>query len=290
VARYRFVDEHRTQWSVGEMYRVLEVSRSGFYAWKKRPESHRAEENRRLDAAIQAAYQASKGRSGSPKITQSLRQQGWKVGANRVAKRMQQMGLRSIIRRKFRVTTNSKHPFPIAPNLLQRNFTVARPNTVWVSDATYLWTTDGWLYLVIFLDLYSRQVVGWALSRSLEHTFILKALRRACVNRHPPQGLIIHSDRGVQYACTGFTKELKKRHFVQSMSRKADCWDNAVAESFFHLLKTELVYHTQWTGYADAHHALFEYIEIFYNRERSHSTLGYLSPAQFEQVGLQIAA
>jgi len=272
------------------MCQVLEVSRSGFYAWKERGDSRRTAENRRLDAAIQAAYQASKGRSGSPKIYQSLRRQGWKIGENRVAKRMRQMGLRSIIRRKFRVTTNSKHAFPIAPNRLQRNFTVARPNTVWVSDVTYLWTESGWLYLVIFLDLYSRKVVGWALSRSLEHAFVLKALRRACANRQPPQGLIIHSDRGVQYACTGFTQELKKRHFVQSMSRKGDCWDNSVAESFFHLLKTELVYHMQWMGYAEAHQALFEYIEIFYNRERSHSTLGYLTPAQFEQGGFEIAA
>lgn len=272
------------------MCRVLEVSASGYYAWKQRPESHRAQENRRLDAAIRTVYQASKGRSGSPKITRALRQKGWKVGENRVAKRMREMGLRSIIRRKFKVTTDSKHAFPVAPNRLQRNFTVARPNTVWVSDITYWWTQTGWLYLAIFLDLYSRKVVGWALSRSLDHTFVLKALRRACGNRHPPEGLIIHSDRGVQYACTGFTEELEKRRFVPSMSRKGNCWDNSVAESFFHLLKTELVYQGQWRGYADVHHALFEYIEIFYNRERTHATLGYLSPAQFEQQRLRIAA
>ena len=175
-------------------------------------------------------------------------------------------------------------------NRLQRHFTVARPNAVWVSDVTYLWTQSGWLYLVIFLDLYSRKVVGWALSRSLEHAFVLKALLRACANRQPPQGRIIHSDWGVQYACTGFIQERKKRHFVQSMSRKGACWDNSVAESFFHLLKTEWVYHAQWMGYAEAHQALFEYIEIFYKRERSHSTLGYLTPAQFEQGGFEIAA
>jgi len=290
VERYRFIDGHRTQWSVEEMCRVLEVSSSGYYAWKQRPESGRTTETRRLEAAIRIAYQASKGRSGSPKITQTLRQQGWKVGENRVAKRMRQMGLRSIIRRKFRATTNSKHPFPVAPNRLRRNFTVSRPHAVWVSDLTYLRVRNGWLYLVIFLDLYSRKVVGWAVSDSLDHTFVLKALRQACARRPPPEGLIIHSDRGVQYACTGFTQELEKRRFVPSMSRKGDCWDNRVAESFFHILKTELVYHTQWMGYADAHHALFEYIEIFYNRERLHSTLGYVSPAQFERENLDLVA
>lgn len=272
------------------MCRVLEVSRSGFYAWKKRPPSRRAVETQQLDEAIRAAYQVSKGRSGSPKITQALRQQGWSVSENRVAQRMRQLGLRSITRRKFRVTTDSKHTWPVAPNRLQRNFTVAGPNQVWVSDITYLWTNSGWLYLAIFLDLYSRTIVGWALSDSLGHEVVLKALERACAFREPPQGLIIHSDRGIQYACTGFTQVLSRHRFVQSMSRKGDCWDNAVAESFFHLLKTELVYHTRWEGYAEAHRDLFEYIEIFYNRERSHTTLGYLTPAQFEQDEGKVAA
>ena len=170
------------------MCRVLEVSRAGYYRWLKRKPSQRQLDNQSLDAEIHEIYDGSKGRYGSPKITQALRQQGWKVGENRVAKRMRQMGLRSITRRKFKKTTDSKHAFPVAPNRLQRHFTVSRPNAVWVSDITYLRVKNGWLYLVIFLDLYSRQVVGWALSRSLEHEFVLKALRRACGNRHPPEG------------------------------------------------------------------------------------------------------
>ena len=200
------------------------------------------------------------------------------------------LGLRSIVRRRFRQTRNSNHPFAVAPNRLQRNFQVAHPNQTWVSDITYIGTTKGWLYLTIFLDLHSRKVVGWTLNQTLGHEGVLQALEHACRRRQPSKGLLIHSDRGVQYACTGFTQRLKKRSFIQSMSRKGDCWDNPVAESFFHILKTELVYHCRWEGYDDAHRDLFEYIEIFYNRERSHSTMGYLSPAQSEQRSIQQAA
>ncbi len=290
MARYRFIQEHRTLWSVEEMCRVLEVSPSGYYAWKGRRESPRAAETRRLDRAIERLFQVSKKRSGSPKITRALWEEGWSVGENRVARRMRALGLRSIVRRRFRQTTNSNHAFAVAPNRLQRDFQAAHPNQTWVSDITYIWTAQGWLYLTIFLDLYSRKVVGWTLNQTLGHEGVLQALEHACKRRQPPKGLLIHSDRGIQYACTGFTQALKKRSFIQSMSRKGDCWDNAVAESFFHILKTELVYHCRWEGYEDAHRDLFEYIEIFYNRERSHSTLGYLSPAQFEQRSLQQAA
>ncbi len=290
MARYRFIAEHRALWSVEEMCRVLKVSRSGFYDWQQRPISPRAEETRRLDTEIKELFEASKRRSGSPKITRALGARGWRVGKNRVARRMRHLGLRSIVRRRFRVTTNSKHRFPVAPNRLQRNFTIQHPNQVWVSDLTYLRVGRGWLYLVVFIDLYSRRVVGWALSSSLDHTVALTALQRAVARRRPPRGLIIHSDRGVQYACTDFTQWMTRHGFVQSMSRKGDCWDNAVAESFYHLLKTELAYHCRWLDYQAAHRSLFEYIEIFYNRERSHSTLDYLSPDQFEQKLSTIAA
>jgi len=286
VARYRFIAEHRTQWRVEEMCGVLEVSRSGFYAWQRRPPSAHAEETQRLDAAIRELFESSKRRSGSPKITKALQQRGWRVGKNRVARRMRHLGLRSIVRRRFKVTTHSKHRFPVAPNRLQRNFTAQRPNQVWVSDLTYLRVARGWLYLVVFIDLFSRRVVGWALSRSLDHTVALKALQRAVARRNPPRGLIIHSDRGVQYACSDFARWVTHRGFVQSMSRKGDCWDNAVAESFFHLLRTELTYHIRWLDYEAAHRDLFEYIAMFYNHERSHSTLDYVTPAQFE---LQLA-
>ena len=169
MARYRFIDEHRTPWSVKEMCRVLEGSRSGFYAWKNRVESARSLETRRLDGAIERIYQTSKKRSGSPKVTRALWEEGWSVGDNRVARRMRALGLRSIVRRRFRQTTNSKHPFAVAPNRLQRNFQVAHPNQTWVSDITYIWTTKGWLYLTLFLDLYSRKVVGWTLNQTLGH-------------------------------------------------------------------------------------------------------------------------
>ena len=243
-----------------------------------------------MDTTIKELFEASQRRSGSPKITRELTKRGWRVSKNRVPRRMRLPGLRSIARRRFRVTTNSKHRYPVAPDRLQRNFTAQRPNQVWVSDITYLRVGCGWLDLAVFIDLYSRPVVGWALSSSLDPTLVLTARPRAVALRRPPRGLIIHSDRGVQYACSSFVEGVSQRGFVQSMSRKGDCWDNAVAESFFHLLKTELTCHCRWLNYQAAYRSLFEYIEIFYNRERSHSTLYYVSPDQFEQHISTIAA
>jgi putative transposase len=266
------------------------VSHSGYYRWLKRGPSRREVYNRKLDAEIREIYDHNKGRYGSPKITQELKDRGWKVGKNRVAKRMREMGLRSIIRRKYRVTTDSKHHFPVAPNLLERNFTADGPDKVWVSDITYLATRTGWLYLTVIIDLFSRMVVGWALSSSLSHEMVVTALKRAIRGRRPGEGLIFHSDRGVQYACTDFRKELGKHRFVQSMSRKGNCWDNAVAESFFGVLKTELVYHTKYEGHQDTLHSIFEYIEVFYNRERRHSTIGYLTPVEYEKQKLRFCA
>ena len=212
------------------------------------------------------------------------------MSKNRVARRMRDTGLRSKIRRKYRVTTDSKHHFPIAPNLLERNFTAEVPDKVWVSDITYLASRTGWLYLTVIIDLFSRMVVGWALSSSLSHEMVVAALKRAVKNRRPAKGLIFHSDRGVQYACTDFCKELDKNQFIQSMSRKGDCWDNAVAESFFGIMKTELTYHEQYEDHQDTLHSIFEYIEAFYNRQRKHSTLGYLSPVEYEKQKLRFCA
>ena len=284
------MSEHRTEFRVEEMCRVFEVSRSGYYRWRRRQASQRAMANERLDAEIKAIYVGSKGRYGSPKITRELQDRGHRVGKNRVAKRMRLAGLRSKIRRKYRVTTNSKHDFPIAPNRLERNFTAAAPDKVWVSDITYLATRSGWLYLTVIIDLFSRMVVGWALSSSLSHEMVVTALKRAIRSRHPAKGLIFHSDRGVQYACTDFRKELDAQGFIQSMSRKGDCWDNAVAESFFGIMKTELVYHEKYEGRQDTLHSIFEYIEAFYNRQRRHSALGYLSPAEYEKQILKLCA
>jgi putative transposase len=209
---------------------------------------------------------------------------GFPVSKNRVARRMKEMGLCSIYRRKYRTTTDSKHSHPVADNLLQRNFTTDGPDKVWVSDITYIRTTRNWLYLTVFIDLFSRMVVGWSLSSSLSAEMVLTALGRGIRNRRPGPGLIIHSDRGVQYACNDFRKVLKKHDFIQSMSRKGDCWDNAVAESFFGIIKSELIHRERFTGPQDTLQAIFEYIEIYYNRKRKHSTLGYKTPAQFEQV------
>jgi putative transposase len=203
---------------------------------------------------------------------------------------MRQSGLRSKVRRKFRVTTDSKHRFPIAPNLLKQNFTTQAPDKVWVSDITYCATRTGWLYLTVIIDLFSRLVVGWSLSSSLSHEMVLTALKRAVRRRRPGKGVIFHSDRGVQYACTNFRKELTKHGFIQSMSRKGNCWDNAVAESFFSVMKTELIYHERYNGHQDTLHSVFEYIEIFYNRERRHSTLGYLAPVEYEKKRLKNCA
>lgn len=284
------MSEHHTDFRVEEMCRVFEVSRSGYYRWIKRRPGRRELDNQRLDAQIREIYAGSKGRYGSPKITRELRDRGRRVGKNRVARRMRQAGLRSKIRRKYRVTTDSKHHFPVAPNLLERNFTADAPDKVWVSDITYLATRSGWLYLTVIIDLFSRLVVGWALSSSLSHEMVLAAFKRAVRKRRPGKGLIFHSDRGVQYACTDFRKELAVHGFIQSMSRKGDCWDNAVAESFFAMMKTELVYHERYSGRSDALASVFEYIEAFYNRQRRHSALGYLSPAEYETRKLKLCA
>jgi len=266
------------------MCRTLLVSRSGYYRWRRRSESKRTIENRRLAAHIKAIYNKFKGRYGSPKITDELNDMGIHVSKNRVARKMRAAGLRSKVRRKYRPTTDSKHSFPVADNLLQRDFTASGPDKVWVSDITYIATERGWLYLTVFLDLFSRMVVGWALSSSLSAQMVLTALRRAIRNRRPGSGLIIHSDRGVQYACNDFRQVLENHRFVQSMSRKGDCWDNAVAESFFGILKSELIHHERFKGPDDALKTLFEYIEIFYNRKRKHSTLDYKNPFQYEQA------
>ena len=266
------------------------MSRSGYYRWLKQKPSRRDIDNERLDAEIRQIHNESKGRYGSPKITQELQDRGRRVSKNRVARRMRQAGIRSKVRRKYRVTTDSKHHFPVAPNLLERNFTTKAPDKVWVSDITYLATRTGWLYLTVIIDLFSRIVVGWALSSSLSHEMVVTALKRAIRKRSPGKGLVFHSDRGVQYACTDFKKELCSHGFVQSMSRKGNCWDNAVAESFFAIMKTELVYHEQYEGRQDTLHSIFEYIEVFYNRQRRHSTLGYLCPAEYEKQKVKLCA
>lgn len=281
--KYQFIKEHCSEYSVERMAWVLQVSCSGYYAWLKRPPSRRAKENACLDVKIKSVYEASGNRYGSMKITRELQSHGEHCSRNRVAGRMRKLEIMAKTKRKFRATTNSKHHHPIAPNLLNRNFSTDAANKVWVSDITYIRTKSGWAYLTVFIDLYSRIVTGWSVSHSLDRQMVLEALEAAIGRRKPGQGLVIHSDRGVQYACNDFRGKLQEHRFKQSMSRKGDCWDNAVAESFFKIVKTELIYHESWQDIHHLKHELFEYIELFYNRKRLHSTLDYQCPADFEQ-------
>ena len=272
------------------MAKVLDVSTSGYYGWFSRPESGREQERLLLDVLVKAAYEASRCRYGSLKISRALAEQGKQYRRNRVADSMRRQGLRSKVRRKFVVTTDTKHDLKACPNLLNRAFDVDRPNEVWVSDITYLSSRSGWLYLVVFIDLFSRRVVGWCVSTSLAHETVVTALSRAVWQRRPQPGLMIHSDRGIQYCCDGFRKAVDAHQFVQSMSKKADCWDNAVSESFFKTLKTEWLYHVDLTDLDHAERELFEYIEMFYNNQWLHAYLDYVSPALFERLSLQKAA
>ncbi len=273
---------HRKSFSVERMAKVLEVSKSGYYAWLSRPESRRKKERRYLDVLVKAAFEASHGRYGSLKISRELAAQGNPYSRSRVADSMGRQGLRSKVRRKFVVTTDTKHNLKASPNLLNREFKVDRPNKVWTSDITYLRSGAGWLFLVVFLDLYSRRIVGWCVSTSLGHETLLTALSRAVWQRRPEPALMIHSDRGIQYCCDGFRQAIDRHQFVQSMSRKGNCWDNAVTESFFRSLKTEWLYHVNLKDLDHAQRELFEYIELFYNNQRLHATLDYVSPANFE--------
>jgi transposase InsO family protein len=284
--KFQFIRDHREDFPVRLMCRVLDVSSSGFYDWLERPESPRAVENRALVAKIQAIHGDSRRTYGSPRVHASLQDAGYRIGRNRVARLMRDNAIRARTKRKFRVTTDSRHDHPVAPNRLDRQFEVAAPNTVWVADISYIPTREGWLYLAVVLDLFSRQVVGWAMDQQMPQELTLAALDMAIQRRRPLPGCMHHSDRGSQYAAGDYQKQLAKYGMVCSMSRKGNCWDNAPMESFFHSLKTEQVHHCDYQTRDEARRDIFEYIEVFYNRQRRHSTLGYLSPAQFELAAL----
>ena len=282
--KYQFIDTYRSAFAVEKMCRALKISKSGYYAWKIRPQSNRARENEKLDHHIRTTYKKSRDTYGSPRITEALKKQSISCSENRVAKRMRINDIKAKTKKRFKVTTNSKHNQPVAENLLGQNFEAQRPNQVWVSDITYIWTHEGWLYLAVILDLFSRQIVGWAMSNRLGQELVLDAFKQAIWSRRPQSGVIFHSDQGVQYACQAFRDLLHHYKFIQSMSGKGNCYDNAVAESFFHTLKIELIYFENYITRGDAKNSVFEYIEIFYNRDRMHSTLNYYSPVQFEQL------
>ena len=274
--------EHKHQYAVRTMCRVLDLSTSGYYAWAQHPQSRREQENLKLMDEIKEIHQSSYQTYGSPRIAKALQQKGLACSRQRTARLMQRMGIRAKTARKFKVTTDSNHQEPIAPNLLKQDFSAEAPNKVWTSDITYVWTKRGWQYLTIILELFSREIIGYSLSNRLSaKSTVVAALDMAAKHRRPPEGIILHSDRGVQYASKAFRKRLKKYKMTQSMSGKGNCYDNAVTETVFKTLKTEWIYGTSYANQDELRISLFEYIELFYNRKRLHSALGYLPPAEF---------
>jgi putative transposase len=288
--KYRFMADHRREHRVGKMAANLGVTRSGFYAWEHRGDSPRRREDQRLRELIKGIQEETKYRYGSPRMTKELSRQGHEVGHNRVARLMREGQLGARPRKAYRVTTKSNHKHPVAENLLQRNFSVSGANRVWVSDITYIATAEGWLYLCVMLDLYSRRVVGWSMGRGLGVQLVTEALLMALLHRRPLRGLLLHSDRGVQYCAKAFRDLATRAGVVQSMSRKGDCWDNACAETFFASLKTELIGAHIFVTREQARREIFEYMEVFYNRRRLHSYLGYLTPMEFECLPNEQAA
>ena len=280
--KYKFIDGHRSKFEVGKMCRALRVSRSGYYAWRKKPVSKREKENGQLVEEIREIHEGSRYTYGSPRVHAELWERGYFIGHNRVARLMRENRIRAKMKKKFKITTHSKHRFPVAENLLRGDIKIKRPNQVWVSDITYIRSAEGWLYLCIIMDLYSRSIVGWSMEERLTKELVLKSLERACLRRTVERGIIFHSDRGSQYASNDFRALITGKGFIASMSGKGNCYDNAHAESFFHTIKTEEVYGNTYRTRQEAKLSIFEYIEVFYNRVRKHSQLGYLSPYQFE--------
>ena len=282
--KYAFIAAHAVEFSIVLMCRVLKVSRSGYYAHFWRPQSNREVENQRLLARIELVYKKSKKTYGSPRVYEKLKSEGELVSRGRIERLMRANEIRAKQTRKFVATTDSKHDLPVAGNLLDRDFKIDEPDRVWASDITYIPTDEGWLYLAGVLDLCSRTAVGWSMSDSLERTLVIDALEMAWRRRRPSEGLIHHSDRGSQYASEDYRRLLKSYGMQMSMSRKGDCWDNAPMESFFATLKKELVHHRRYHTREEARRDIFDYIEIFYNRQRLHSSLGYLSPVDYERL------
>ena len=280
--KYAFIREHSQDHSVVRLCHALEVSTSGYYDWRDRPESAWSLQNRALATKISVFHKASRGIYGSPRIHRDLVESGEVVGENRVAKLMRENAIQSRMARKFVITTDSKHTLKPAPDRLKRAFDVDTPNQVWVSDTTFIPTRQGWLYLAVVLELYSRHVVGWAMGDRNNARLVQDALTMAVWRRGKVDSVIVHSDQGSTYASSDYQRLLKENKLLCSMSRKGECLDNAVAESFFGTLKTELVEHEDYRSKDDAKRSLFEYIEVFYNRRRRHSYLGYISPVEYE--------
>lgn len=285
--RYRVIQAEKAHYPVSVLCQLLNVARSGFYGWCRHPVSARAQQNQWLVTHIRACYQASRGRYGSPRIHQDLRTQGLQVGRHRVARLMRLHGIRSVSRRRVWRPRGVAAPDIVAANILRREFTATRPNEKWAGDITYVSTGQGWLYVAVLMDLYSRRIVGWAMDEQVTTTLTVTALEMALRHRHVSGGLLHHSDRGSQYGAVPYQQRLRDFDIRCSMSRPGNCWDNAVVESFFATLKTELLHGHQFHTRQEARTEIFEYVEGFYNRRRRHSALGYLSPVEFEQRPLQ---
>ena len=283
--RFAFIEEHHEEWPVTVQCRVLEVSRSGYYAWRNRPGSKQAVRREALLSEIRKVHRESRRTYGSPRIYEELKDRGVRCSENMVAGIMKQAGIRAKTTKKFRRTTDSNHAHPIAQNLLGRQFHRATAaNQDWASDITYIPTRQGWLYLAVVEDLYSRKIVGWAMSDRMTSRLVVDALQMALDRERPGRGLLHHSDRGSQYAGEHYQRLLECHGITCSMSRKGNCWDNAVVESFFSTLKKELIHHEDYLTRTEARQSIFEYIEVFYNRVRRHSALNYKSPIKFLQA------
>jgi putative transposase len=268
----------------------MEVSRSGYYKWLRHPESERERQHKEWTAQIKEVYDQSRQLYGSPKVTERLNQKGVIISQRTVTRIMKENGIRSKTVKKYKATTNSKHALPVQENVLDREFTASKPNEKWVTDITYVSTAEGWLYLASVMDLYSRKIVGWHMSERMTKELVLQALKQAYGRQHPDPGLLHHSDRGSQYASFDYQKQLQIYEMVGSMSRKGNCYDNACIESFHSVLKKELIYLNKYETREDAKKSIFEYIEVFYNNERIHSSIGYHTPSDYEHKYYQLAA
>ena len=282
--RYEMIAQWATTYPVAHLCQALQVSESGYYAWKRRQPSQRQQHDAVVGEQIARVYQQSRQTYGSPRIQAEFQAAGMRCGRNRVIRLMRQQQLSARRPRHRCRTTDSQHANPVAPNTLARNFTASRPNEKWVADITGVWTQEGWLYVALVLDVYSRLVVGWAMAAHRDDTLVLTALHMAVARRRPTLGLLHHSDRGSQYTSQAYQALLARWQMQVSMSRKGDCYDNALMESFNATLKGECTEHRSWLSHAQARHAIFEFIEIWYNRQRRHSSLGYVSPLAFEQM------
>lgn len=284
---YDFIEKHRHEFRVAKMCQVLGVSKGGYYEWRDRPQTQQKKRKEKLTAQIKRIFIQSKRRYGSPKITEVLHEDGWHVSQKTVTRIMHENGLRSMTAKKYKATTNSKHNYPVYPNVLNRQFQVDRPGIAWVGDITYVWTSEGWLYLATIMDLFSRRIIGWEMSHRMTKELTITALKRAIQRQTPEKGLIHHSDRGSQYAATDYQAILRDYEITTSMSRKGNCYDNACMESFHSVIKKELIFHEKYRTREEAKKSIFAYIMTFYNYKRIHSAINYMSPIQYEKKYLQ---